>query len=50
MDIVGLFGGSPRLPLLPLNIEEKKSIYGALNKFGEEYPEFKINLVETPEH
>jgi len=50
MDIVGLFGGSPRLPLLPLNIEEKKSIYGALNKFGEEYPEFKINLVGIPEH
>jgi 4-hydroxy-2-oxoglutarate aldolase len=50
MDIVGLYGGNPRLPLLSLNIEEKKSIYIALNKFGEEYPEFKINLVEIPEH
>lgn len=50
MNIVGLNGGNPRLPLLPLNIEEKKSIYVALNKFGEEYPEFKINLLEIPEH
>jgi len=50
MDIVGLNGGNPRLPLLPLNTEEKKSIYVALNKFGEEYPEFKINLLEIPEH
>lgn len=50
MDIVGLYGGNPRLPLLSIDIEEKKSIYVALNKFGEEYPEFKINLVEIPEH
>lgn len=50
MDIAGLYGGNPRLPLLPLNIEEKKSIYVALNKFAEEYPEFKINLLEIPEH
>ncbi|MHB8278266.1 MAG: dihydrodipicolinate synthase family protein [Candidatus Humimicrobiaceae bacterium] len=47
MDIVGLYGGDPRLPLLPLNVEEKKNIYNALNKFGEEYPEFKINLLES---
>lgn len=46
MDIVGLYGGDPRLPLLPLNIEEKKKIYDALNKFGEEYPEFKMSLLE----
>lgn len=50
MDIVGLFGGNPRLPLLPLNIDEKKSIYDALNKFGEECPEFMIDLAEIPEH
>ena len=46
MEIVGLYGGNPRLPLLSLNIEEKKNIYNALKKFGEEYPEFKINLLE----
>lgn len=50
MDIVGLYGGIPRLPLLSLDIEEKRSIYAALNKFGEEYSEFKINLLEIPEH
>jgi 4-hydroxy-2-oxoglutarate aldolase len=46
MDMVGLHGGDPRLPLLPINIEEKKKIYDALNKFGIEYPEFKISLIE----
>lgn len=46
MNIVGLYGDDPRLPLLPLNIEEKKKIYDALNKFGEEYPEFKISLLK----
>ncbi len=30
MDIVGLYGGNPRLPLLPLNGEEKMTIYKAL--------------------
>lgn len=50
MDIVGLYGGNPRLPLLSLDIDGKKNIYDALHKFGEEYPEFRINLVEIPEH
>ena len=50
MDIVGLYGGDPRLPLLSLDIDEKKNIYDALRKFGKEYPEFKINLVEIPEY
>ena len=49
MDIVGLYGGNPRLPLLSLDIDGKKNIYDALNKFGKEYPKFKINLLE-PEH
>jgi len=50
MDIVGLYGGNPRLPLLSLGIDGKKNIYNALYKFGKEYPEFKINLVEIPEY
>ena len=49
MDIVGLYGGDPRLPLLSLDIDEKKNIYDALRKFGEKYSEFKINLLE-PKH
>jgi len=46
MDIVGLYGGNPRLPLLSLGIDGKKNIYNALYKFGKEYPD----LVEIPEY
>lgn len=46
MDLVGLHGGDPRLPLLPLNIEEKRNIFNALSRFEEEYPEFKADLIK----
>ena len=45
MDVVGLYGGNPRLPLLPLSDNEKNSVRDALNKFNKEYPEYKGGLL-----
>ena len=41
MDFTGFYGGDPRLPLLPLNSKERESVHLVLEKFVQEYPEFK---------
>ncbi len=34
LDLIGLYGGEPRLPLLPLSVEEKQQIYSLLKSLG----------------
>ena len=48
MDFTGFSGGDPRLPLLPLSPTERESIHFTLEKFIEEYPEFKNGLIPKP--
>ncbi len=45
MDFTGFSGGEPRLPLLPLSPTDRENIRLALEKFVEEYPEFKHGLI-----
>ncbi|MCD6575103.1 dihydrodipicolinate synthase family protein [Candidatus Aerophobetes bacterium] len=41
MDFAGLYGGEPRLPLLPLSQDDREKVRLVLKRFVEEYPEFK---------
>lgn len=48
MDFTGFSAGDPRLPLLPLSSTERESIRLALERFIEEYPEFKNRSISKP--
>ncbi len=48
MDFAGFSAGDPRLPLLPLSLTERKSIRLALERFMEEYPQFRTHLHSGP--
>lgn len=42
MDYTGFYGAEPRLPLLPLSLQERKNVQLAIDKFLQEYPEFSF--------
>ncbi len=48
MGFTGFSAGDPRLPLLPLSSTERERVRLALEKFMEEYPQFRNHLIFEP--